>query len=129
MSGENNVVPDTLSRPSFVNAEDSIVNSNFSHSFSVNTDSSYPFNSFAQSNISSSAYAIALPVTITTDEFAREQINYAELQQELRDPHSSLRLKKIRLANSRQDLFCDCSRSNICPYVPFSLTIGKKFMR
>lgn len=98
ISGVDNVVPDALSRTNVV------------QSSSSSEDSS-----------DTKVSALSLPIIITLDELAKEQLSDQELQDIIRDVNVTFKMKKIHLADSKQDLYCKCLRTNIRPYVPMSM--------
>ena len=65
--------------------------------------------------------AIAMPTIVDTEELAREQASDEELQRELQSQSSTLKLQRFLLPETNATLYCDCSTTEIRPFVPASL--------
>lgn len=65
--------------------------------------------------------AIDMPVIITTEELAQEQLTDEEIKDLLQDGTHSLQLRKLRVDNSDTVVYCDVSLKEVRPYVPKSL--------
>lgn len=63
---------------------------------------------------------IDTPRIVTTEELAQEQSTDKELQ-ELLESRTILQLRKLRITDTEQSLYCDISGSDVRPYVPASL--------
>lgn len=61
-----------------------------------------------------------MPIIISEEEIARAQMVDTELANEIRNPSSSLLLRKIRLPGNL-DLYCDCRLLTTRPYILLSL--------
>lgn len=63
---------------------------------------------------------LAMPVIVDTATLAEYQQQDEELKELLRTP-SSLTLRRFNLDDAVTPLYCDCSTSNVRPYVPEKL--------
>lgn len=65
--------------------------------------------------------AIDMPVITTTEELAQAQTNDMKLEELLKPKASSLQLKKLRIDNTDNVVYCDTSGTDVRPYVSSSL--------